>query len=68
MINQKCIVYTLVAKLVFDADENIDIESILDDLRGRGVAEISEVETVEGDINKVTEKLSLNKFYVAYYD
>lgn len=68
MINPKCIVYTIVSKQVFEVDENSEIQTTLDDLRGRGVAEISDVEIVEGDINTVTEKLSLDKFYVAYYD
>lgn len=68
MINPKCIVYTIVSKQVFEVDENSEIQTTLDDLRDRGIAEISDVEIVEGDINTVTEKLSLDKFYVAYYD
>ena len=42
---KKKIVYTIQAKLIFDPEENIDISEYLDNLRGIGIAEVTDVET-----------------------
>jgi hypothetical protein len=47
MAKKKQIEYTIEAKLYFDFDENIEIESRLDDLRGIGTAEVIDVKIVE---------------------
>ena len=45
---KKKIEYTIEAKLVYEPDECIDIDSILDSLRGTGSAEVTDVRILEG--------------------
>jgi len=45
----KKIVYTIEAKLIFDPEESIDISEYLDNLRGIGVAEVTNVELMDED-------------------
>lgn len=40
---KKQIAYTIITKQYFDVDENVDIEEILDHLRERGSAEVTNV-------------------------
>ena len=44
---KKMIEYEIKAKLWFDMDENTEIESYLDNLRGIGEAEVVDVKVVE---------------------
>jgi DNA polymerase elongation subunit (family B) len=44
---KKQIVYYITAKLYYDIDQDIDIEHRLDDLRGEGEAEVTDVKIEE---------------------
>lgn len=47
-LNKK-IVYTIEAELEFDVEDTIDINEILDTLRGVGSAKIVDVKIIDGD-------------------
>lgn len=51
MLNKlnKQIVYTIQAELFFDVEDDIEINDILDNLRGVGDAEIMDVKIVDKD-------------------
>jgi len=46
---KKKIVYTITANLIFDPEEDIDISSYLDNLRGIGTAEVTDVRLMSED-------------------
>ena len=56
-MKRKKIIYTIEAKLVFDMDQDIEINNILETMRGIGAANVTNVKVVEED--EVEEELDI---------